>query len=294
MLICELLQESAAVLSNAGIESPAIDAELLLGYCLEMSRTELYLNAQDTLSSVSVIQFQSLLKRREQREPLAYILGVQEFWSLDFLVTPDVLIPRPETELLLEKVISFYRASRPNNGLLVDLCCGSGAIAVVLAKELQLKVIAVDISFEALRITKANCEKHGVSHLVSPLQSDLLTAFRPVSGISCVVSNPPYVSREEMDDGLQPEVDLYEPHLALDGGQKGLEIIQRIKKQLSTQLAPGGYLFMEIGTEQGQDICQLFTTKETEKLTFGDVSVQKDYAGHDRFFQAKIDRKSVV
>ena len=160
MLIGQLLQECTAVLANAGIESPAIDAELLLGHCLGMSRTELYLNAQQPLSNPSVTQFQSLLKRRQQREPLAYILGVQEFWSLDFLVTPDVLIPRPETEQLLEKVISFHRASQPDSGLLVDLCCGSGAIAVVLAKELQRKVLAIDISFEALRVTKANCEKH--------------------------------------------------------------------------------------------------------------------------------------
>jgi len=289
MLICELLQESAAVLANAGVDSAAIDAELLLGHCLTMSRTELYLNGQEPLSNSSVAQFQLLLNRRVQREPLAYILGVQEFWSLDFLVNPDVLIPRPETEQLLEKVISFCRTLQPDKGLLVDLCCGSGAIAVVLAKELQRKVIAVDISFEALRVTKANCEKHGVSHLVSLLQSDLLTAFRPLSGIACVVSNPPYVSREEMDGGMQLEVDLYEPHLALDGGAKGLEIIKRIEKQLVTQLTSGGYLFMEIGTDQGQELCQLFTTRETEKFSFSDVSVQKDYAGHDRIFQAKMN-----
>lgn len=289
MVICELLQESATVLGKAGVESAAIDAELLLGHCLGMSRTELYLNVQEPLSNSTVAQFQSLLDRRVQREPLAYILGVQEFWSLDFIVTPDVLIPRPETEQLLEKVISFHKALQSDKGLLVDLCCGSGAIAVVLAKELQRKVLAVDISFEALRVTKANCEKHGVSHLVSLLQSDLLTAFRPVSGIACVVSNPPYVSREEMDEGMQPEVDLFEPHLALDGGKKGLEIIQRIKKQLSTQLVSGGYLFMEIGTDQGQELCKMFTTKDTEKLSFSDVSVQKDYAGHDRIFQAKMN-----
>jgi release factor glutamine methyltransferase len=286
MLICELLQESTDVLANAGIETPAIDVELLLGHCLGMSRTDLYLSAKNTLSSSSVIQFQALLSRRKQREPLAYILGVQEFWSLDFLVSPEVLIPRPETEQLLEKVIAFYTARQPDNGLLIDLCCGSGAIAVVLAKELQRKVLAIDISFEALRVAKENCEKHGVAHLVSLLQSDLLTALRPVSEISCVVSNPPYVSREEMDGDLQPEVNIYEPHLALDGGLDGLEVIKMIKKQLVTRLAPGGYLFMEIGAEQGDALCRMFTTEETEKLSFSDVSVQNDYAGHDRIFQA--------
>lgn len=289
MLICELLQKSAAVLDAAGVESSAIDAELLLGHCLEMSRTELYLNTQSSLSSTSLSQFQSMLNRREQREPLAYILGVQEFWSLDFLVTPDVLIPRPETEQLLEKVIAFQNDLQSDSGLLVDLCCGSGAIAVVLAKELQRKVLAIDISSKALRVARANCKKHNVSHLVSFLQSDLLTSLRPVSELSCVVTNPPYVSREEMEEGLQPEVNLYEPHLALDGGRKGLEIIQRIQKQLLVRMAPGGNLFMEIGSDQGQEICQMFSTKEPERLSFSDVSVQKDYAGHDRIFQAKLN-----
>lgn len=289
MLICELLQKSAAVLDAAGVESSAIDAELLLGHCLGMSRTELYLNTQSSLSSTSLSQFQAMLNRREQREPLAYILGVQEFWSLDFLVTPDVLIPRPETEQLLEKVIAFQNDLQSDSGLLVDLCCGSGAIAVVLAKELQRKVLAIDISSKALCVARANCKKHNVSHLVSFLQSDLLTALRPVSELSCVVTNPPYVSREEMEEGLQPEVNLYEPHLALDGGRKGLEIIQRMQKQLLVRMAPGGNLFMEIGSDQGQEICQMFSTKEPERLSFSDVSVQKDYAGHDRIFQAKLN-----
>ena len=286
MRIAELLQESADVLADVGVENSGIDAELLLGHCLGMSRTELYLHAEDKLLRTSLTAFQQLLARRKKREPLAYILGIQEFWSLDFLVTPDVLIPRPETEQLLEKVIAMYTDSQVGEGTLVDLCCGSGAIAVVLAKELQRKVIAVDISFDALRITQKNSEKHGVSHLVSPVQSDLFTAFLPSPVLSCVVSNPPYVSSEEIAQGLQPEVAQFEPHLALDGGRNGLELIERIRRQLLKRLISGGHIFMETGTEQAEDLYRMFSTKNTEKRSFSDISIQKDYAGHDRIFHA--------
>jgi len=293
MLICEILQQSTAVLATAGVDTPALDAELLLGHCLGMSRTELTLNANDVVPETLLLQFQTFLNRRTEREPLAYILGVQEFWSLDFVVTPDVLIPRPETEQLLEKVIAFYSDEQVDDGLVVDLCCGSGAIAVVLAKELQRNVIAIDISFEALLVAKTNCEKHGVSHLVSLLQANLLSALPFISNIACVVSNPPYVSRQEMASYMQPEVLNYEPHLALDGGQNGLELIERIQKQLLSRLIPNGHLFMEIGTEQAQALCNLFTRKETPKQSFSDVSVQKDYAGHDRIFHAKMNSQTL-
>ncbi len=289
MLISEILQESTDALDGAGIDTPALDAELLLCHCLGLSRTDLYLNANDAVSSRLFDQFHSLLNRRVQREPLAYILGVQEFWSIDFVVTPNVLIPRPETEQLLETVIAFDSAKQLGDGLIVDLCCGSGAIAVVLAKELQRKVLAIDISFEALLVAKNNCEKHGVSHLVSLVQSDLLSTLPPLSNIACVVSNPPYVSRQEMKDGMQPEVLMYEPHLALDGGENGLEIIRRIRQQLYSRLAAGGHLFMETGTEQAQALYQMFTRKNAEQHSFSDVSVQKDYAGHDRIFHAKMN-----
>ncbi len=289
MRISEILQESTDILLAADIDTPALDAQLLLCHCLDLSRTALYLNANDTVPSGVYRQFQNFLKRRSQREPLAYILGVQEFWSLDFVVTPSVLIPRPETEQLLEKVIAFDSAGQIEEGLIVDLCCGSGAIAIVLARELQRKVLAIDISFEALLVAKTNCEKHDVSHLVSLLQSDLLSALPPNSNISCVVSNPPYISRQEMESGMQPEVLMYEPHLALDGGKNGLAIIQRMQKQLYSRLAPGAHLFMETGTDQASALRQMFTKNDNKQHSFSDVLVQKDYAGHDRIFHAKMN-----
>lgn len=287
MLVRELIQSGIALLQKAGVDSPVLDTELLLGNCLDKSRTELYLAANESISDAVEERFRALIMRRQKREPLAYILGVQEFWSLDFLVTSDVLIPRPETELLLEKAIGVLRDNPMDKGLIVDLCCGSGAIAVILAKELGRPVLAIDISMDAIRIARKNCEKHGVSHLVSFLQSDLLSAIAPHPVFSFVVSNPPYVSQEAMEQGLQPEVDQYEPHLALNGGRKGLEIIELIYEQLVSRLFPGGKLFMEIGTEQREAVLDIFTPQSIKNVSFTDLSVQEDYAGHDRIFYAK-------
>ncbi|MCF8055211.1 MAG: peptide chain release factor N(5)-glutamine methyltransferase [Desulfocapsa sp.] len=289
MLIRDLLQLAAFRLEKAGVEYSERDVELLLGHCLGKSRTELYLMSGEVISEKSESQFFKLLLQREQRIPLAYILGTQEFWSLDFIVSPAVLIPRPETELLLEKGIALWREHPDNRGKILDLCCGSGVIAVVLAKELGIPVLAVDISLDALRIARINAKHHGVSHLISFIQADLLSAFSPVPCFSFVFSNPPYVSREALEKGLQPEVSNCEPHLALDGGRKGLEIIKRMRDELSLRLFPGAQLLMEIGDEQGDDVCSLFTTRKNEKGLFSHLTVEKDYSGHDRIFHAQVE-----
>jgi len=288
VLIHEVLENASAVLGESGVENPELDASLLLGHCLGQSRTALYLNAQEELDSEIKKKFLNLLERRQKREPLGYILGVQEFWSLDFQVSPDVLIPRPETELLLERGIAVWREKPEPEGLILDLCTGSGAIAIVLARELGQPVIAVDLSMAALRVAKKNAQLHGVAHLISFVQSDLLSAFSPVPRFSLVLSNPPYVSAQELEDGLQPEVDLYEPHLALDGGDKGLEIIRRIHAQIMPQLLPGANLLMEIGAEQGDELLSLFSTKGAGAENFTELQVEKDYSNHDRIFYGKV------
>jgi len=289
LLIRELLQKACLRLERAGIDSPDLDAGVLLGHCLGKSRTELYLMADDELSGEKEKLFLDFLNRREQREPIAYILGSQEFWSLDFLVSPDVLIPRPETELLLEKTLNIGSEKIQDPGVILDLCCGSGVIAIILAKELGRKVLAIDLSMDALLIARENAKKHGVSHLVSFLQSDLLTALKAVPCISLVVSNPPYVSKQDIATGLQPEVGRYEPHLALDGGNKGLEIIQRINEELRCRMLPGAELFMEIGTEQGTDVLSIFIKEQKLTKSFTELIIEKDYAGHDRIFHAKLE-----
>lgn len=292
MLIHDLLHLACTRLEKAGVDRPEIDASLLLSHCLGKSRTEMYLIADVEASSENETQFLDLLRRREQREPLAYILGSQEFWSLDFLVSPDVLIPRPETELLLEKAIAACNNSSECFGTILDLCCGSGVIAIVLAKELGRSVLAIDISMDALLIAQENAGRHGVAHLITFVQSDLLTAFSRTPRFSLVVSNPPYVSRQDILQGLQPEVDRYEPHLALDGGDRGLDIIRRIRDEALVRMLPGAELFMEIGAEQSRDICSLYKKFATYEGMFAEVGVDKDYSGHDRIFHIKLNRQA--
>ncbi len=291
MLICDLLQFAASQLEKAGIKDAEIDAGLLLGHCLGKSRTELYLMAATDVSAATETHFLDLLHQREQRIPLAYIVGVQEFWSLDFLVTPDVLIPRPETELLLEKGLALWKRKSDPGGIVLDLCCGSGVIAVVLAKELDVPVLAVDISMAALCIARENAVRHGVAHRISFVQADLLASFSPAPRFSLVLSNPPYVSREALQRGLQPEVGNHEPRLALDGGRKGLEVIKRLRDELLSQLLPGADILLEIGAEQGGDVRSLFSPRENEKSFFSRVTVERDYGGHDRIVYAKVSEE---
>ena len=287
MIIRNLLNYAQGKLIAAGVENCQVDAELLLGFVLNKNRTQLYLDAGLIVSETQQQEFKSLLQRRQQREPIAYILGHQEFWSLDFIVSPAVLIPRPETELLVEEGIAFYKKCGTHNGLLLDLCCGSGIIAVVLAKELAVPVIAADISADALEIAKINAVRHGVSHLINFVHGDLLTSFCEKPVFSMILTNPPYVSNEEMKKGLQPEVDGYEPHLALNGGRGGFTVLQRIQKQISSRLLPGGSLHMEIGAEQGDGVLELFSKDAAAKQKYSNARIIKDYSGHDRILSVQ-------
>ncbi len=288
MHVRDLLHLASSRLERAGIESADIDACLLLGHCLGLSRTALYLKADEEVDKEKEEYFFILLSRREQREPLAYILGEQEFWSLDFVVGPDVLIPRPETELLLEKGLSFYKKKKNRSGALLDLCCGSGVIAVILARELGRPVIAVDLSLEAIRLAQENAMRHDVAHLVSFVRADLFSAILSKPIFSLVLSNPPYISEEALEHGLQPEVDLYEPRLALDGGIKGLEVVRKLREELPSRLISGAGFFMEIGADQGEDVLALFSGGEEKKNPFSFQEIIKDYAGHDRILHARM------
>ncbi len=288
MHVRDLIQLATSRLERAGVEDALLDAELLLGHCLAKSRAGLYLMADVDVEKESEERFLELLHRREQREPLAYIAKEQEFWSLDFVVGPEVLIPRPETELLLEQGLAAFRKKAGESGLLLDLCCGSGVIAVVLALELDRPVVAVDLSFAALQLAQKNARRHGVAHLISFIHADLFSAIvrRPV--FSLVLSNPPYISEEALEQGLQPEVDWYEPRLALNGGKKGLEVIRKMREELPSRLLPGAELFMEIGADQGAELLALFSPEEGRESPFSMVEINKDYGGHDRIFHCKI------
>lgn len=288
MRVVDLLHLGVNQLESAGVEQAALEAELLLGFCLGKNRTGLFLAATEEVHDCLKQQFQILLARRADREPTAYILGEKEFWSLPFWVSSAVLIPRPETEFLLETVLAVTRNEKIQSGPVLDLCCGSGVIGIVLALEMGAMVTAVDLSMQALQIARKNAIRHQVADRLCLVQADLLSAFAPQNIFSLVVSNPPYVSAQELKDGLQPEVDRFEPHLALDGGLQGLEVIQRIRMTLPQVLKPGGDFFMEIGAEQGQAVRQLFIGDEFTTRTFERVEILQDYSGRDRVLHARM------
>ncbi|MFT5726430.1 MAG: release factor glutamine methyltransferase [Desulforhopalus sp.] len=286
MHLTDALHNGSELLQQAGVEEFELDARLLLENVLNKSRSELFLARDLKLTDSQLIQYQAFIERRKQREPVAYILGEQEFWSLSFSVSPHVLIPRPETEFLLEQVLSHANKINFTRGKIVDLCCGSGVIATVLAKETGQDIVAVDVSPEALQVSKNNILRHDVQDQVQFVQSDLLSSFQKINQFSLVVSNPPYVSHIDVTNNLAPEVSDYEPHLALDGGVRGLELIQIIREQLEDVLLPGGELFMEIGADQGQELLSMFSSRMNGLDGFLTVEILKDYAGRDRVVHA--------
>jgi len=286
MRLNDILVKGTEILKKAGVEESELDARLLLEYALGKSRTEIFLAARDVLADSEISQYQHLIDRRAKREPVAYITGEQDFWTFTFTVTPDVLIPRPETEYLLEQVLLKTKTENFQLGKIMDLCCGSGVIATVLAHETGRTVYGVDISQKALLVSQKNLIRHELDHKVHLVQGDLLSPFSRNPLFSLIVSNPPYVSNIDVAGNLEPEVAGFEPHLALDGGVRGMELIHTIRKQLELVLRPGGQFFMEFGADQGDEIAALFESKQDGLSGFSRVEIIKDYAGRDRVLHA--------
>lgn len=289
MQITDLLREGMALLTEANIPDCGNDVFILLGHVLGKSRTGLLAAGRDQVDAVSESTFRSLLSRRLQREPVAYIIGEQEFWSLDFRVSNNVLIPRPETEFLLEQVLYHVENKGLYPGRVIDLCCGSGVISVVLALELGRSVDAVDLSAGALQVARDNCQRHAVGDRVRLIRADLTSCFPSQRDVALVVSNPPYVSSRAIRHELEPEVARFEPTLALDGGVDGLDLIHRIRVDLPRILKSGGAVFMEIGYDQGQSVKHLFQTKIEGLPSFTEVEILRDYSGNDRVLSAVIE-----
>jgi len=241
-----LLAEAARQLSDCGCASPRLDAELLLCHVLQCPRSWLIAHADDALDSVHVRDFELLLARRKKREPVAYITGEKEFWSRCFDITPDVLIPRPETEHLIEAVLEAF----PNRGAPYDFCdigTGSGCIAVTLACEFpQARITAADISRSSLNIAQQNAAKYHVAARIDFNQGDMFAAFSEQSAaFDAIISNPPYVSNEEMH-ALAAELD-FEPRNALTDESDGLKFLNVLVEQAVDWLKPNGLLIVETG-----------------------------------------------
>jgi release factor glutamine methyltransferase len=294
MLVKELYTSAARRLTAAGIPAPDLEAGILLGHILRLNRTELMLAADRPMSPATREIFEKKLQRRLHREPIAYILGQCEFWSLPFQVTSDVLVPRPETEVLIEKVLAA--AGIPANipaGPILDLGTGSGAIAIVLALEMRQRqeIYGLDLSQAALRVAMNNAVRHQVADRVRFIRSDWLTAVAPQKQFPLIVANPPYVERELLehtaakvsDTILQPEVLFFEPHLALNGGKGGMEKIEQLARGLPAVLMPGGWFFMEVGAGQADQVMKLFDAISC----FEALKIHDDYGGLPRVFQAR-------
>ncbi len=252
------------------------EAELLFSEVLGLSRAGLYLNRALALEKNKSREIAAVLKRRIKGEPLPYILGKAGFMGLDFKVTPDVLIPRQETEILVEEALRIAQGIDGSNLRILDLGTGSGCIAITLAKFLpQAGIDAVDISQEALEVARCNAARHNVR--INFIKGNLFdnNICRP-SGYDLILANPPYVSGAEIA-GLAPEVQ-QEPRLALDGGNDGLDFYRRIAGEAAVYLKENGYLILEVGFGQAGGVSNIFTQRHDLRI----IKVTADYQGIDR------------
>ncbi len=271
---------AAAADSLDGDES-AREVELLLGHALGRDRAWLYAHADDALAATDALRFHSLLMRRADGEPLAYIIGCREFWSLDLAVTTDVLIPRPETELLVE--LALQKIPQAADVDISDLGTGSGAIALALAHECpRAHVLATDASAAALAVARGNAERLGIRN-VEFAQGDWCAALG-VRKFNLIVSNPPYIAAADVH--LSRGDLRFEPPAALASGADGLDAIRAIVRAASAHLKPGGWLLLEHGYDQGAAVRELL-----EKSGFADVVTARDLEGRERATMAACSRQ---
>ncbi|HYA88507.1 MAG TPA: peptide chain release factor N(5)-glutamine methyltransferase [Nitrospirota bacterium] len=285
MTLADAITNASKQLSAAGITNYRLDAEVLLCHMLSRDRAWLLAHVREPLSDERRRAFEQAIERRVRREPLQYITGNQEFWGLDFAVTRDVLIPRPETELIIEAVLGCAKKDRTST--IIDLCTGSGCIAVSLAKELDpARIFATDTSGKALAVARENAHRHGVSDRIRFLEGDL---FNPLNELDIlgqadiIVSNPPYIPSGDYS-AVQVEVRDYEPKLALIAGPAGTEIHQRILDGAPRFLKSKGHLVLEMGI--GQSVELVHRIRKTG--AFSASTVLKDLAGIERVIVATI------
>jgi release factor glutamine methyltransferase len=253
-------------------DTPRLDAEVLLAHTLGWSRARVLSRPQETITNEMLHQFRTLILRRVAREPVAYLVGRKEFYGLEFVVDRRVIVPRPETETLVDAALEWAK-QRPGPLVIADIGTGSGCIAVALAVHLpQAHIYAIDLSRDALAVARQNVIRHHVDASVTLLHGDLLAPLpQPVD---LLVSNPPYTILDEVDPGVR----MHEPHLALDGGSDGLAVYRRLFVAAPTVLRPGGALMLEIGATQAHAVVDL----AQQAFPGAVIRVRQDLAGRDR------------
>ncbi len=285
--VSSLIQWASKMLHIHGIDSPRLDAEVILSYLLGCNRINLYVDPEKPVENIPAIRYQKAIQRRAQRVPLQYITNHAEFMSLDFYVDERVLIPRPETELVVEAVMKRAQTlPKESEIVIVDIGVGSGNIAIVLAKRIDnIRIFAVDISPDALAVARINAQRHEVPDKITFLCGDI---FQPLEGleieskVNFIVSNPPYIACTEFNT-LQKEVKDYEPYTALVSGRDSLRIFKRIISQANRWLRSGGFIVFEVGERQAQQVAHLL--KDTG--CFKKPEFIKDYQHIDRIVVAQ-------
>lgn len=287
MTVNEMIQEVSAILADAGVSSPRLDAELILAHCLGVERDMLPLRSREKLSEGQKQRVRNLARRRANREPIQYILGHREFWSIDLIVREGVLIPRPETETLVEAAMEHLKArshlGRATHPLILDIGTGSGAIAIAIAEELERRcsIIAMDISVSAVAVARLNVSRRELADVITLIRSNMADALS-VDALACkvelIVCNPPYIPTQQLKE-LQPEISRFEPAIALDGGASGLEFYPRLMEVASVLLKTGGALVCEIAPDMPSDIRSIW---QAHRRFLGEPEFIADLSGRPR------------
>ncbi len=282
--IGRLLKWTTDFLRDKGSESPRLDAEVLLAHARNCPRIELYTAFEEEVVESVRTAFRELVRRRAEGVPVAYLVGYREFFSLSFQVTPDVLIPRPETELLVVRALDLAKECQGEGKVrIADVGTGSGIIAICCAKHIsESSTLAIDISPSALQVAKSNAAKHEVVDRITFLESNLFDQHPAAPEFDLILSNPPYVTSSEMQE-LDAQVLDHEPHLALDGGEQGTSIIEQLIPQSAKRLRSRGWLLIEVGPNNASLVEQL-VEEESDLIKHKTIS---DLAGHPRLVQAQ-------
>lgn len=285
MTVIEAIQRSGDFLARKEVDSPRLQAELLLAQVLGMPRMKLYLNFDRTLVPAEADTYRELVQRRGRREPLQHILGTVQFYGLELTVTRDVLIPRSETELLVEQAVKWIKErskGEPATVQVLDFGTGSGCIGIAVAVTCPSAAVrAMDVSAAALAVARANAARHGVETRVEFIEGSSLAACPPGARFDVVVSNPPYIATAEIAT-LQPEVRDHDPRLALDGGVDGLEFYRILSAEAGAWVNTGGVVMVEFGDDQGPAIREMFLAHDwlVDELL-------PDYSGRARILIAR-------
>ncbi len=279
----ELLNWTATYLAEKGVEFPRLDAEVLLAHALDCKRIDLYgFRFNEIAEPAARERYKDLIRRRLEGCPVAYLVGRKEFFGLIFEVSPAVLIPRPDSELVVTECLTL--AKKMSQPRIIDIGTGSGNLAVSVAHQCpEAEVTAIDVSPEALAIAERNAARHGVNSRMRFLTGDLFAPVPPEERFDFVISNPPYIPREDLEK-LPVGVRAYEPRAALDGGPGGFEVFDRLIDEARTRLKPGGHLILEIGAPQETEARRRIGAYSEYEL----ADTVRDYSGHPRVLRARL------